>query len=279
MQPPRAAACTRAHRAAAPRRALRTPAWPAWAHSGHARPPRPVPTRQPGSATDLPPTNVTSAASPAPDLLDRRPSRSTARQPTGTSTRSCGHGRPATATWSPTPPSEVGGDGRVRTEGVDTGRLDTGRLASRIPDAEPDGWTPHAGHRRPTPWLACWQFRSRRRCPTAGCRHEAPPGRRRLGEQQPGPLGSKDSEGTYAATDGPGHRSDQAAAWCRTVQAAPRCTAVLGRCRVERRAEGSRSSVMESVMRWPRRRGVSGRTLASEARSVACQRDGTGVLP
>jgi hypothetical protein len=41
------------------------------------------------------------------------------------------------------------------------------------------------------------------------------------------------------------HGSDQAAAWYRsTVQAAPRRTAVLGRLRVERRANGDASSVM-----------------------------------
>jgi hypothetical protein len=44
------------------------------------------------------------------------------------------------------------------------------------------------------------------------------------------------------------HGSDQAAAWCRSsVQAAPRRTALLGRFRVERRASGSRSSVMASA--------------------------------
>ena len=41
------------------------------------------------------------------------------------------------------------------------------------------------------------------------------------------------------------HGSDQAAAWCRsTVQAAPRRIALLGQCRVERRANGEASSVM-----------------------------------
>jgi hypothetical protein len=39
--------------------------------------------------------------------------------------------------------------------------------------------------RRPMPWLASWQCRPGRRCLTAGCRLDAPPGRRRLGEQQP----------------------------------------------------------------------------------------------
>ena len=45
------------------------------------------------------------------------------------------------------------------------------------------------------------------------------------------------------------HRRDQAAAWCRrtALQAAPRRTALLGRFRVERRANGDASSVMASV--------------------------------
>jgi len=45
------------------------------------------------------------------------------------------------------------------------------------------------------------------------------------------------------------HGSDQAAAWCRSsVQAAPRRTALLGRLRVERRANGEASSVMQSPL-------------------------------
>jgi hypothetical protein len=82
-----------------PRRALRTPAWPAWALSGHARPLRPAPTRQPGSATDLPLTNATSAA-------------------------------------SPTSPPEVGGDGRVRMDGwaADGWTLDGWTADGRPPD-------------------------------------------------------------------------------------------------------------------------------------------------
>jgi len=48
-----------------------------------------------------------------------------------TSPRSCGHGRPAASTWSPTPPPEVGRDGRVRTDG----RTPVGWT--------PDGWTPN----------------------------------------------------------------------------------------------------------------------------------------
>src|SRR6266508_5022673 len=80
-----------------------------------------------------------------------------------------------------------------------------------------DGWTPDGldsrilttnrmgGHRmvdadrRPTPWLESWHCRPRRRRPTAGCRMEAPPSRRRLGEQQTRTAHSKDH------WDGPGH--------------------------------------------------------------------------
>jgi hypothetical protein len=65
---------------------------------------------------------------------------------------------------------------------------------SRTP--RPDGWTPPAGHRRPTPWRACWPGRPWRRRLSARSRLDAPPGRRRPGEQPPGPLSSKDAGGT-----------------------------------------------------------------------------------
>jgi hypothetical protein len=113
--------------------------------------------------------------------------------------------------------------------GADSRRLDAGRVDSRRPDLgrrpqvtghrtagqpdpghpKPDGWTPHAGHRRPTPWRACWQCRPRRRRPTSRYWLDAPPRRRRLGEQPPGPLSRRHAEGTHAATDGSGHRRDR----------------------------------------------------------------------
>ena len=134
----------------------------------------------------------------------------------------------------------MGGDGRVRTDGqtpdgwtphgwtADGWTLDgwtahgrppdlwTTTPGDRTPDSwtagsrtpKPDGWTPHAGHRRPTPWRACWQGRPRRRRLSSRYRLDAPPGRRRLGEQQPGPLSRKDAGGTHAGTDGSGHRRD-----------------------------------------------------------------------
>jgi hypothetical protein len=130
---------------ATPRRqpaALRTPAWPAWSRSGYARPPHPTRPGRQRLPTDQ---RATPAASPAPGLLGRRPSRSTAWQPTRTSTGSRGDGCPAAPAWSPTPPPEVGGDGRVRTDGADTGQAGhrTGwtpdGLDCRIPDDDP-GW-------------------------------------------------------------------------------------------------------------------------------------------
>jgi hypothetical protein len=94
--------------------------------------------------------------------------------------------------------------GRLDTRRADTRGLDAGRADTRGPTAGPSGRRPQVtghrtagqpdprrrtrmgGHRmldtdrRPTPWLACWQCRSRRRRPTAGCGPDAPPGRRRL---------------------------------------------------------------------------------------------------
>jgi hypothetical protein len=78
---------------------------------------------------------------------------------------------------------------------------------SRTP--KPDGWTPPAGHRRPTPWRACWpcQPRRQRRPLDTGwtlLRADAV-----WASNNPGPLSSKDAEGTHAATDGSGHRRDR----------------------------------------------------------------------
>jgi hypothetical protein len=92
---------------------------------------------------------------PASSTVDRAVDGSAA---TGASTCSGGHGRPATSTWSPTPPPEVGGDGRVRMDGAETRRLDTarvdsrrldaGRVDSRRPTAGPSGRRPQVtGHR------------------------------------------------------------------------------------------------------------------------------------
>jgi hypothetical protein len=58
-----------------------------------------------------------------------------------TSTRCCGEGCPPAPTRSPTPPPEVGRDGRVRPTGADSSRLDAEQVDSRRPD------TGRAGHR------------------------------------------------------------------------------------------------------------------------------------
>jgi hypothetical protein len=104
------------------------------------------------------------------------------------------------------------GDRRTLWTTAPGDRTPDGRTAgSRTP--RPDGWTPPAGHRRPTPWRACWPCRPRRRRLSARYRLDAPPGKPSSGEQQPGPRSSKDAEGTHAATDGPGHRRDVSCRW------------------------------------------------------------------
>jgi hypothetical protein len=216
-----------------PRRVLRTPAWPAWSLSGPARPPRPAPNpaarvRQP------PPTGQRDVGSvarvPASATVDRAVAGSAAP---GASTGSGGHGRPATATSSPPPPPEHGRRrtrpdrrGRHQTAGHRTGGQQTAdrrtRWTATPGDRTPDGWTAGSGTPE-TGWVdtACWTpatvavacllagWTTRRR-PTARDRLDAPPGKRRLGEQPPGPRSRKDAEGTHhAATDGSGHRRDR----------------------------------------------------------------------
>src|SRR5512133_1224449 len=168
VQPPRAAACSRAHSAAAREgRSDRRPGLPG--RSGQAWPLRPAPNRQPGSATDLPLTNATSAASPASQPPRPLIEPSPARRPPGSPpvpvvtvarpprpgpdrhrlrwrrrTRPDGWGQTPDG-WTPDgwtaygrPPDRLDDDPR----GPDTGRLD-----SRIPDADTGGvdtacWTP-----------------------------------------------------------------------------------------------------------------------------------------
>jgi hypothetical protein len=279
VQPPRAAVCPSCPPRSRPRRALRTPAWPAWSLSGHARPARPAPNPA-ARVRHRPPTDQRDVGSvargPASSTVDRAVDGPAA---TGASTRSGSQGRPASSTWSPRHRLSMGGDGRVRTDrgrhqmaGHRTGGQQTaGRVDGRRPTAgpagrpaqvtghrtagqpdpghpKPDGWTPHAGQRRPTPWPACWQGRARRRRPTCRDRLDAAPGRRRLGEQPPGPRSRKDAEGIHAAMDGSGHRRDRQLPVVRR-----RPAGALAHCcprkrlRVERRASGSRSSVMASA--------------------------------
>jgi hypothetical protein len=149
-------------------------------------------------------------------------------------------------------------DGRGQTpdgwtpHGMDSRRLDAGRVDSRRPTAGRSGRRPQVtGHRTAgqpdpgrrnrtgghrvldtgdrRPWLACWQGRSRRPRPTSRSRLDAPPGRRRLGEQQPGPLSSTDADGTQAATDGSGPAATVSCRWYAAVQLAPWRTALLGK--------------------------------------------------
>jgi hypothetical protein len=205
-----------------------------------------------------------------PASWNRRSSRRRPGSP-GAATGSGGHGRPATATWSPTPAPEweetdASGrtgqppDGRAPDSGQRTagrwmggqrtadrrtsGRPSqvTGHRTAGQPDGE-TGWVDTAGwtHRRPTPWRACWQGRPRRRRSSARDRLDAPPGRRRLGEHQPGPLGSKDAGAPTLPPTGLATAATVSCRWYAAVQLAPWRTALLlrnGWC--GRRAMGQR---------------------------------------
>jgi len=169
LQSPRAAARSRAHRAAARDGRSRAPAWPAWSLSGQARPPRP--TTQPGGpGPPRPPTDQRDLGSVA---TAPRASWTVARAVDGPAAT----GPPPVPVVTvarpprpgpPTPLPEGGGDGRVRTDGgrhQTAGRWRAGqRTAERRTlwtttpgDRTPDGWT--AGSRTPTPDgvdTACW---------------------------------------------------------------------------------------------------------------------------
>jgi hypothetical protein len=131
---------------AAQRRALRTPAWPAWSPSGHAPPPS-----QPGPVRHRRPADhhASSAAPPA-----SRPAGPSTEPPDGAaahrdSTRCCGGG---------CPPPRLGPRHRPVWEETDasgpTGRTPAGWTpAGWTPDGwtagprttTPDGWTAHGG--------------------------------------------------------------------------------------------------------------------------------------
>jgi hypothetical protein len=253
VPPPRAAACSRAHRAAARHgRSERRPGLPG-PLSGQARPPRP-PLNPAARVRQRPPMpNAPSVASPASRPPGPSVEPSPVRQPPGPSPVSVVRvARPARPGF-PTPPPEVGGDGRVRMDGgrhqtaghrtggqqtADRRTLWTTTPGDQTPDGwtagsrtpKRDGWTAPAGHtgdRRP--WRGCWRCRPRRRRPTARSWLDAPPGRRRLGKQPPGPLSSKDSKGTHAATDGPGPRRDRQLPAVTTVRTAVPCTLLISR--------------------------------------------------
>jgi hypothetical protein len=199
----------------------------------------PHPTRRPGSATDLPPTNATWASSPA-----SRPPRASIE--------------PSTARPPPGPPPvpvvtvarplrlgpkrhrlSMGGDGRVRTDGADTRRLDTarvdsrrldtGRLDSRRPTAGPAGRPSQVtGHRTAgqpdaeTGWVdtAYWTPATDAvACLLAGSTTATTPraldtGWTLLGADAVWASNNRTAQqqgrrGHHAATDGPGHRRDR----------------------------------------------------------------------
>jgi hypothetical protein len=132
LRQPRAAACS-VPTAQPLATALRTPARPAWSLSGQAgyrRPPTTRPVRH------RPPTDqrATSAASPAsgPARPSIEPLQDVPAHRDLDPFLWCR--LPAAPTWSPTPPPEVGRDGRVGRTGADSSRLDAGRVDTRRPD-------------------------------------------------------------------------------------------------------------------------------------------------
>ena len=135
-----------------PATARRTPAGPAWSLSGKRG--RRGPTNPAAGVHHRPPTDQPDFGSVArvPASWTIRSSRRRPGSRRGLHPFS-GHGRPATSTWSPTPPPEHGRrqtrpDGRLDTRRLDSGRLDTGRVDSRRPTAGPAGRRPQVtGHR------------------------------------------------------------------------------------------------------------------------------------
>jgi hypothetical protein len=202
----------------------------------------PHPTWRPASTTDLPPTNASSAASPASRPPGPSIEPSTARQPPGPPPV------PVVTVARPPRPGpqhhrlSMGGDRRVRTDGGRhqtaghrtgghqtaghrTGGQQTAdrrTLWTTSPgDRTPDGWT--AGSRTPeTGWVdtACRTAATDamgcllavsttattpdRSIPAGRSSGQTPSGRATTG-----PLSSKDAEDTHAATDGSGHRRDR----------------------------------------------------------------------
>jgi hypothetical protein len=159
------------------------------------------------------------------------------RRPLGTATGCGGNGCPAASTWSPTPPPEVGADGRDRTDGggqQPAGHRTGGRQrAGRWTGGQQSGWiagpgrrTRVTGHRRgwtPDGWTAGSRTTNRlggHRLPDTGDRRhrgvlavsstppapdrrmpaEAPTGRRRRGEPQPRTAQQHRRRGHHAAT-------------------------------------------------------------------------------
>jgi hypothetical protein len=218
LRPPRAAACSRAHSAAVSDSAphagqpclvpQRSSAAAALTQPGPGPPPTPTDQR------------ATPAASPASGPA--RPSTEPLHgvTPTGTSTRSCGAGCPPhrpgpqrhRPRWDETDASgRTGADSSRLTHRTGGHRTGGHRTAGHQTAGHQTGWdTGHARHqtaghwtagppdpgrrnrmgghrmldadRRPMPWQVSWPYRPRRQRPTAGCRLDAPPGSRHLGD-------------------------------------------------------------------------------------------------
>jgi hypothetical protein len=276
VPPPRAAACSRAHRAAAHEgRSDRRPGLPGRSAGKRGRP-GPHPPGGPGPPpTSHRPTRRRQRR-PRPGLRDRRRAVD-GPAATGASTR------PVVTVARPARPGpqrhrlSMGGYGRVRTDGqtpdgwtphgwtadgwtldgwtqpADRRTLRTTTPGDRTPDGwtagsrtpNPDGWTPHAGHRRPTPWL-----------PAGSVDHgdDARPlytgwtllraDAVRVSNNQDRSAARTPRAPTLLRT-GLATAATFSCRWYAAVQLAPRRTALLGRLRVERKANGEASSIMQ----------------------------------
>jgi hypothetical protein len=121
-------------------------------------------------------------------------------------------------------------------------RPDTGRLDRRTRTTQPDGWTPPGGRGPATDAMAGILA-----LPTTATTPDRwMPAGRSAGQPPSGRPTNQDSAATRTTRMGPATAVTVSCRCYSAVQLAPRRTAVLGRFRVERRAEGSSSSVMAS---------------------------------
>jgi hypothetical protein len=215
--------------------ALRPPAWPAWSLSGHASPPSHT---RPGPLP-IPDDHARRGSTARVRPLGRRPSRSTARQPTGTSPRSCGGGADC-LDLVPAPPlgwEEIDASGRTGADTRGAGHRTAGhRTAGHQTAGQPDpGRRPRMGghrmldtDRRPTPRRACW------RVDTATLPDRWMPAGGSAGQTRVGRATTHDSSaartprGTTLLRTGLATAATVSCGCYAAIQLAPRRTAVLG---------------------------------------------------
>ena len=258
VRPPSPAASSRASRRRR-RRALGTPAWPAGrpassAAAARTRPgPGPPPTAPP-TIRDLGGVACVRACSAVDRAARRRSSpqgpRPVPMAPVAVPNRLVPKCHRLMGTRRTRPDGRGGHQtGGHRRGGHRRGGHQTGP-DSRAPD-DGTGWVDTAldADRRPTPWLASWQCRLRRRHPTLDAGWRLRPGRCRLGEQQTWTAQQQGLRGHHALRTG---LTTATTGSCSVASPAkPRLGALLpsDECRVESRAGRWRPSVYAEVPR------------------------------